>query len=78
MLLKLLKTPFSAPFAGAHWLATEIHDAAERELNDPARLRAELNALEKALDAGEMDEETFEVLEDELITRLQAANARGR
>lgn len=73
MLLKLLSLPFTAPVHGAAWLAHEIHEAAERDLNDPARLRAELNRLEEALDAGEIDETTFEDLEEDLIARLQMA-----
>lgn len=73
MLGKLLTLPFTAPVKGAVWLAQEIHDVAEREQNDPARLRAELDRLERALDAGEIDEDTFEALEEDLITRLQAA-----
>ncbi|MEM8595051.1 MAG: gas vesicle protein GvpG [Pseudomonadota bacterium] len=75
MLFKLLSAPFSLPINGTLWLAGEIKEAADREQNDPARLRLELDALEKALEAGEIDEAHFEALEDDLITRLQMAQA---
>ena len=78
MLLKLLSLPVTSPIRGALWLAEELHDAAEREQNDPAVLRAELSRLEQQLDAGEIDEERFEALEEDLIARLQrAAAAQG-
>lgn len=73
MLLKLLSLPLTAPVHATVWLAGEIHGAAERELNDPARLRAELTQLERALEAGEIDETTFEEREEVLIIALQAA-----
>lgn len=78
MFLKLLSAPFTAPFHGTVWLAGELRDAAEREMNDPARLRAELQSLEQALEAGDIDEATFEELEEDLILRLQTAKREGR
>lgn len=76
MIFKLLSAPFTMPIRGAVWLASEIHDAADREQNDPARLRAELNRLEHALETGEIDEATFEDREEDLIQRLQTARER--
>ncbi|MGF1444953.1 MAG: gas vesicle protein GvpG [Pikeienuella sp.] len=72
MLLRLLSLPVAAPISGALWLGRTIRDQAERELNDPARLRRELAALERALECGEIDEEAFEAREAELIARLMA------
>lgn len=75
MLFKLLTAPFTSPVHGAVWLASEIRNAAERDINDPARIRKELDRLEQALEAGEITEEEFEEVEEQLILRLQAAGA---
>jgi cytochrome c-type biogenesis protein CcmH/NrfG len=70
MLLRLLATPVRAPLSGALWLAGRIRDTAEAELNDPARLKERLRELERALEAGEIDEDTFEAEELAIIRRL--------
>ena len=71
MLLRLAAAPIRLPVFGALWLAAQVRDAAEAELNDPARLKARLGALEAALDAGEISEEEFEAEELEIIRRLR-------
>lgn len=77
MLFKLLTAPVRMPISGALWVAERIHEAAEAELNDPARLKRRLVELERALEAGEIDEETFEAEELQIIRRLQDAGDGG-
>ncbi len=70
ILSRLLTLPVSGPIAGALWVAGQVRDAAEAELTDPAAIRRRLAALEAALEAGEIDEESFEAEEAVLIARL--------
>ena len=65
----LLTLPL-APARGLVWVFEQVVDEAEAQLHDPARIRAELADAEAALERGEMDEETYEQLERELLDRL--------
>ncbi len=62
--------PISGPLRGLGWLARQIAEAASREMADPAAIEAELLALERQLNAGEIDEAGFEAREAELLARL--------
>ena len=48
----------------------QVIEEAETQLHDPARIRAELADAEAALERGEIDEETYEELERDLLERL--------
>jgi chorismate mutase len=65
----LLTLPL-APVRGVAWVFDQVMDEAEAQLYDPARIRAELADAEAALERGEIDEETYETLERELLDRL--------
>jgi hypothetical protein len=65
----LLALPL-APVRGLAWVFEQVVDEAEAQLHDPPRIRAELADAEAALERGEMDEETYEELERELLSRL--------
>ena len=65
----LLTLPL-APVRGLAWVFEQVVDEAETQLHDPARIRAELADAEAALERGELDEETYEELERELLYRL--------
>jgi hypothetical protein len=65
----LLTLPL-APARGLVWVFEQVVDEAEAQLHDPARIRAELAEAEAALERGEMDEETYEELERELLARF--------
>ncbi|ODA74817.1 Gas vesicle protein G [Streptomyces sp. AVP053U2] len=65
--------PF-APVRASAWVIGQVVDEAERIYYDPATVRAELSALEKRLEAGEITEEEFDRLEDELLDRLEIAS----
>ena len=67
-----------APVRGVVWVVERVKEAAEAEYYDPEPIKRELAALERALLAGEIDEETFDRREDELLDRLDEINARAR
>jgi hypothetical protein len=65
----LLTLPL-APVRGLGWVVDQVVQEAEAQLHDPARIRVELTEAEAALARGEMDEQTYEQLERELLSRL--------
>ncbi|MGW6914177.1 gas vesicle protein GvpG [Kitasatospora sp. NPDC054939] len=65
-----------APVRGTVWVLERVVEAAEDEYYDPAPVERELAALEKALLAGDIDEEAFDRREDELLDRLDEIRAR--
>ncbi|MFF3614795.1 gas vesicle protein GvpG [Streptomyces sp. NPDC002580] len=60
-----------APVRGVAWVMDRVLEVAEDEYYDPAPVRLELAELERKLLAGEIDEETFDQREDELLDRLE-------
>ncbi len=69
---EVLLLPF-APVRGSAWAIGQVLDEAERIYYDPATVRAELSRLEERLDAGEITEEVFDRMEDELLDRMEVA-----
>lgn len=61
-----------APVRGVAWVAGRLHDAAEREVNDPSVLRTRLVDLNRELDSGDITLEEFEREEERLLERLHA------
>ncbi|MFB7916536.1 gas vesicle protein GvpG [Streptomyces sp. NPDC056061] len=74
-LLTQLATLPLAPVRGVAWVMERVVEAAENEYYDPAPVERELAALERALVAGEIDEESFDRREDELLDRLDEIRA---
>ncbi|MEU4089852.1 gas vesicle protein GvpG [Streptomyces aureus] len=70
LLTQLVTLPL-APVRGVAWVMDRVLEAAEDEYYDPAPVRRQLADLERQLEAGEIDEETFDRLEDELLDRLE-------
>ncbi|MDT9682912.1 gas vesicle protein GvpG [Streptomyces sp. Act-28] len=70
LLGELLLLP-AAPLRGTAWVLRRVVEEAERQHYDPAAVRRELARLTERLEAGEIDEETFDRLEDELLDRLE-------
>ncbi|MET8471624.1 gas vesicle protein GvpG [Streptomyces sp. NPDC006422] len=60
-----------APVRGSLWAVQQVLAEAERQYYDPAAVRAELARLEERLVSGEIDQETFDRVEDELLDRLE-------
>ncbi|MFF9402211.1 MULTISPECIES: gas vesicle protein GvpG [unclassified Streptomyces] len=77
LLTQLVTLPL-APVRGAAWVIERVVEAAENEYYDPGPVERELAALECRLLSGEIDEETFDRREDELLDRLDEIRARGR
>jgi uncharacterized membrane protein len=65
-----------APVRGVGWVVERVLEEAENEYYDPAPVHRELAELERRLLAGEIDEETFDRREDELLDRLEEIRAR--
>jgi ribosome assembly protein YihI (activator of Der GTPase) len=66
----LLTLPL-APVRGVVWIAEKVAEEAELELYDENRIMRELADLEQAKDAGEIDEEHFDIYVDEILDRLE-------
>ena len=65
----LLTLPL-APVRGTMWVAEVLLEEAERQLNDPAFVEQQLLEAEAAYERGELTEEEFADIEDELLRRL--------
>jgi hypothetical protein len=65
----LLSLPL-APARGLVWVVNQVVEEADAQLHDPRRIRAELADAAAALERGEIDEATYEEIEDELLERL--------
>jgi hypothetical protein len=60
-----------APVRGVAWVVERVLEEAENQYYDPAPVHRELAELERRLLAGDIDEETFDRREDELLDRLE-------
>ena len=65
----LLTLPL-APVRGTIWVAERLLEEAERELDDPAALEQRLDEAEAALERGELTQEEFDAIEEELVMRM--------
>ncbi|MGW7319540.1 gas vesicle protein GvpG [Streptomyces sp. NPDC054854] len=70
-LLTYLLTLPVAPVRAVTWVAQRVVDQAEEEYYDPAPVWRRLAELEQQLLRGEIDQQTFDRQEDELIDRLE-------
>ncbi|HEX7161676.1 MAG TPA: gas vesicle protein GvpG [Trebonia sp.] len=61
----LFRLPF-LPVQGVIRLGELIQDEAEQQLRDPARIRRELEDAQRRYEAGEISEEQFTQIQDEL------------
>ncbi|KAM3097648.1 gas vesicle protein GvpG [Phormidesmis sp. 146-12] len=68
MVLRLL----FAPITGLNWIAEQIQERADTELDDTENLSKRLLTLQLAFDMGEIPEEEFEAQEEELLLAIQA------
>jgi len=67
----LLTLPL-APVRGTMWVAEKLQAEAERELDDPERLRRQLENVQVAYELGEIDLDTYEQVEEQILARLIA------
>ncbi|NUO48758.1 MAG: gas vesicle protein [Polyangiaceae bacterium] len=75
LLATILTAPVSVPLLGVGWVADEILDAARRQYYDIDSIRRELEEVNRALDAGEIDAAEFEEREAAILDRLEEAQA---
>jgi Gas vesicle protein G len=66
-----------APLRGTIWLAERLTEIAERELDNDVTIRRLLLEAEMAFEAGELSEQEYEQVEDELLERLERARAEA-
>ena len=66
-----------APVRGVAWVTGQVAEEVERQLYDPARVRAELLRLELDRDSGLIGDEEYERRSDELLARLEALTNPG-
>jgi hypothetical protein len=59
-----------APARGVVWLARQIQEQAEQQYYDPARIRAELEAVDEARRTGELTAAEATERENALLDRL--------
>lgn len=65
-----------APLRGTIAVADQILRQAEEIYYDPARIRSELETVERLREEGEIDDATATAWEDELIERLMIGQER--
>jgi hypothetical protein len=73
LIVGLLTLPL-APVRGTIWLAERILEQAELDFYDEGAIRAQLLEIERAREAGEIDDETAAEAEDLLLERLIAGH----
>jgi hypothetical protein len=61
-----------APITGLTWIAQQLQERVDAEMNVKENLQKELLALQLAFDMGEVEEAEFEAREEELLLALQA------
>jgi Gas vesicle protein G len=62
-----------APIRGTVWIAEKIYEQAESDFYDERTIQAQLLEIDRARQAGEIDEQTAAEAEDILVERLIAA-----
>lgn len=66
----IVLSPITAGPKGLFWVFRKIQEEAEREQNDPVRLRGKLMELQRRAAAGEIGDEQYELAEEVLLARL--------
>jgi hypothetical protein len=60
-----------APVRGTIWIAEQLMEQAERELDGETTVRRLLLEAEAALERGELTEAEYDAIEDELLAQLE-------
>jgi hypothetical protein len=76
LLTGLLTLPL-APVRATAWIAEQIGEQAARELDTETDVRRQLAELELRHELGELSDEEYELLEDELLEQLSAVGEAG-
>lgn len=75
-LFDLLTLPVTGPVKGVVWVAEVLADEVDR-LTGPEAVRAELAALHRAYERGELTDDEFLPRENELLDRLEGSADDG-
>lgn len=68
-----------APVRGTIWIAERVLEEAERQLESPEAIEQQIVDAEEAYERGELSEEEFELIEEELVARLlEGGRPNGR
>jgi cytochrome c-type biogenesis protein CcmI len=73
-LLKALAFPLTGPL----WVARTVRDEAERQYYDTASIRQQLQEVEQQYAAGQIEQEEYERLQEQLLQRLLDAREYHR
>lgn len=65
----LLTLPL-APVRGVVWIAEQLHERADTQMNDPGVIRQKIDDLDRAHERGEISEEERDEQQEELLERL--------
>ena len=75
-LLRALALLPLAPVQGVVWVADRLAAEAERQLHDEGSIRAELGELAAAHDRGEIGDDDYDFIEEQLLRQLQPTTRR--
>jgi chorismate mutase len=75
LLTGILGAPL-APLRGAIAVADQVYKQAEQEFYDPARIREQLEEVDRQRRSGEISDDEATAWEDELVDRLMNRPAR--
>lgn len=67
----------AAPLTGLTWIADQIHERVMDDFDPKTVLSKQLLQLQMAFDLGAMDEDTFDIKEEEILLALQAIEEEG-
>ncbi|MFQ5981653.1 MAG: gas vesicle protein GvpG [Candidatus Heimdallarchaeota archaeon] len=70
-LLDILLPQLMIPLKGVHWVASKLHETAEKELTDKSKIQQQLLELQMRYELEEIDDKEYERQEKELLDRLE-------
>jgi len=71
-LLDLLLPQLMIPLKGIHWIASKLHETAEKELTDKSRIQRQLLKLQMRYELEEIEDAEYDRQEKELLSQLEA------
>ncbi len=75
-LLGTLLSPITLAPRGLMWVFEKVQEEADRELNDPVRLRGELMTLQRHAASGALTDAQYEEQEARILDRLDSIELR--
>ncbi|MDA2936903.1 gas vesicle protein GvpG [Acidobacteria bacterium AH-259-A15] len=71
-LLDILLPQLMIPLKGTYWIASKLHETAEKDLTDKSRIQHQLLELQMRYELEEIDDEEYERQETKLLDQLEA------